>query len=302
MTDPDRAGLTTTLATLALRTVYRIGWTVGPRLSDPAIRSLARLVGRVAVRRGGRPIDQLRTNLRGLTGTAPDEALIRAALASWARNFLEAFALPGWSTAEILSRVSVRGDGPLRQAVAERGAVVALPHSGNWDLAGAWACLTGMPVTTVAEELTGAVGTEFAEFLRLREGLGMTVLGHREPALLQQLVGAARPGRVVCLIADRDLLGSGLPARWGTGPDAPVVTMPAGPALVARRSGAALFPMVARYTRRGIAMHIGAEIAARPGRDGLAAMTQDIADVFARRLARSPEDWHVLVPFFSDAS
>lgn len=277
----------------------RLGWTVGPHLSDPAVRRLARVIGTLGARRGGAPIEHLRENLAGLTGRDPSAALVEAAVTSWARNLIETFALPGWTPEQILAKVSVSTDGPLREAVAQRGAVVALPHSGNWDLAGAWACLTGMPVTTVAEELAG--DAEFARFLVARERLGMTVHGHREPAVLQRLVAAARPGHVVCLVADRDLLGSGLPVRWGSRPDAPTVTMPAGPALVARRSGAALFAMVARFTRVGIAMHIGPEIAARPGRVGLTAMTQQVADLFAQRLARSPQDWHVLVPFFCDA-
>lgn len=303
MTDPTvpaPADASRSPATVALRTAYRLGWSVGPRLSDGAVRRLSQVIGTVGTRLGGRAVEQVRTNLDALTGRPPSDVLVRAALASWARNLIEAFALPGWTFEQVLAKVSVRGDGPLRAAVAERGAVVALPHSGNWDLAGAWACLTGMPVTTVAEELTGAVDTEFAQFLRLRERLGMTVYGHRDPAVLHRLVAAARPGRVVCLVADRDLLGSGLSVRWGPGRAAPTVTMPAGPALVARRSGAALFPMVARYTSTGIAMHIGAEVPVQPGRAGLVAMTQQLADVFARRLARSPEDWHVLVPFFPD--
>ena len=277
----------------------RLGWAVGPHLSDPAVRRLARVIGSLGVRRGGAPIEQLRENLRGLTGHEPSPALVEAAVTSWARNLIETFALPGWSPERILAKVSVSTDGPLRAAVAQRGAVVALPHSGNWDLAGAWACLTGMPVTTVAEELSG--DAEFARFLAARERLGMTVHGHREPAVLQRLVAAAQPGQVVCLVADRDLVGSGLAVRWGIGPEAPTVTMPAGPALVARRSGAALFGMVARFTRTGIAMHIGPEIETRPGRAGLTEMTQQVADLFARRLARSPQDWHVLVPFFCDA-
>ena len=69
----------------------------------------------------------------------------------------------------------------LRTAYAGTGAVVALPHSGNWDLAGAWACLTGMPVATVAEQLSEA---EYAAFMTFREGLGMTVLSHRDPAAI----------------------------------------------------------------------------------------------------------------------
>jgi len=282
-----------------LMLVYRTGRRIGPLLSDRCRRSIVRVGSWLAWRRGGPAVDQLRENLSGLTGGQPTEALVRAGIGSWLRNFLETFALAGWSGTQVLQRVSVRGEDALRAAVAERGAVVALPHSANWDLAGAWACLTGMPVTTVAEELTGPIATEYAEFVRLRSALGMTVISHRDPVALQKLVRAARPGQVVCLVADRDLLGAGLAVRWGSRVDAPRVTLPAGPALVARRSGAALFAMVARYTDTGIAMTIGAEIEARPGRDGLVAMTQRIADFFADRLARQPEDWHMMVPFFA---
>jgi KDO2-lipid IV(A) lauroyltransferase len=36
----------------------------------------------------------------------------------------------------------------------------------------------------------------------------------------------------------------------------------------------------------------------RPGRDGLVAMTQDVADFFVATLARQPEDWHMMQRFF----
>ena len=36
----------------------------------------------------------------------------------------------------------------------------------------------------------------------------------------------------------------------------------------------------------------------QPGRDGLVAMTQEVADFFAARSAEQPEDWHMMQPFF----
>ncbi len=111
-----------------------------------------------------------------------------------------------------------------RATMAATGAVVALPHSGNWDLAGAWACVTRLPVTTVAEALPNG---DFESFLRFRERLGMEVLSHRDPGALIKLIGAVRRGRLVCLLADRDLAGRGLPVRWRGHP----ITMPAGPGI-----------------------------------------------------------------------
>lgn len=282
----------------ALRAGYRLGWAVGPRLSPAVCRRLADLAGGLAVRLRLPAIDTIRANLRGLTGREPTTVLVRATVSSWTRNFLEAFALRGWSRADILASVSARGDERLRAAVAETGAVVALPHSGNWDLAGAWACLTGMLVVTVAEELTGPVAPEYAAFRRLREALGMRVLSHKAPRLLATLVDAAVPGTVVCLVADRALAGSGLPVRWGARTEAPTAHLPIGPALVARRANVPLFPVVSRYTDRGIALTIGTPIEPAPGRAGLVSMTQQLAGYFAELLARRPEDWHVMVPFF----
>jgi phosphatidylinositol dimannoside acyltransferase len=148
-----------------------------------------------------------------------------------------------------------------------------------------------MPVTTVAEALPNE---DFAAFVAYRERLGMQVLSHRDPAVVGELMGAVRAGRLVCLLGDHDLAGSGVPVRWAGQP----ITMPAGPAVVARRSGAALVPIVCQFTASGMRIVFSDPIPHRPGRDGLAAMIQQVADFFVATLARQPEDWHMLQPFF----
>lgn len=272
--------------------LYQVGWRIGPRVPVALHQLIISTGAAIAVDRGGPAIEQYAENLTYATGNPPDRELLRAGIASYLRNFLEVFSLPGWSRSKIIARVSSSGEGDLRRAMAAGGAVVALPHSGNWDLAGAWACVTGMPVSTVVEELAGP---QFEEFRTFREGLGMQVIGHRDPAALSELMTAVRRGRLVCLVADRDLLGSGLPVTWNGHP----VTMPAGPALVARRTGAALFPMVSRFTPDGLHLDIGERIEHRPGRAGLVAMIQDEADYFATKIAEQPQDWHLMQPFFT---
>jgi len=276
----------------AVRALYRFGWRHGHRLPRRLVDRIVATVGAGALRHNGVHLQTLRRNLAVVVGRPVDETLMRAAVASYLRAFAEVLALPGWSRAEILDRVrTVNGDVLLR-AYAERGAVVALPHSGNWDLAGAWACLSGMPVTTVAEQLGEA---EFADFVAFRQQLGMEVLSHREPTVISSLVDAVRRGRLVCLLADRDLVDSGLPVRWRT----EQITMPAGPAIVARRSGAALIPAVCRFTDNGMMIVFGDVVETRLGRDGLQAMLQDVADFFAATIAEAPQDWHMLQPFFA---
>jgi lauroyl/myristoyl acyltransferase len=276
----------------AVRRIYGVGWRIAGAVPDPLVTMIISQGSRRAVEHNGTHVQNLRRNLSAATGQPASDDLVRAALASHLRNIYEMLALPAWPARKVISQVEVVGELQLRSTVAARGAVVALPHSGNWDLAGAWACLTRLPVTTVAEELGGG---DFEAFVGFRERLGMEVLSHRDPAAIPALVGAIRRGRVVCLLADRDLEGRGVPVRWRGQP----VTMPAGPAIVARRSGAALVPAICQYTPAGMRIVLGTAVEHRSGRDGLIAMTQDVADFFAARIAAKPEDWHLMQPFFT---
>ncbi|MDO5682961.1 MAG: hypothetical protein Q4G46_09065, partial [Propionibacteriaceae bacterium] len=137
---------------------------------------------------------------------------------------------------------------------------------------------------------------EFAAFSKLRGRLGMEVLAHDDPGTVGALINAVRRGRVVCLLSDRDLPGTGVPVSFAGQP----VTMPAGPALVARRTGATLLSAAGHYVGDGMVLEISRPIPTQPGRDGLVAMTQQIADFFTDQVRRAPADWHLLQPFFQD--
>ena len=279
---------------LAVRRGYGVGWRVAGALPEHLVAFMIAHVSARVLQRNGVHVRTLRSNLSTAAGQPASDDLVRAALISYLRNLYEVLALPSWSPRHVVTTVTTEGELAFRAAFASTGAVVALPHSGNWDLAGAWACLTRLPVTTVAEALPDG---GFESFVQFRERLGMEVLSHRDPAAIGTLIGAVRRGRLVCLLADRDLEGRGLPVSWSGQP----ITMPAGPALVARRSGAALVPAVSQYTPAGMKIIFGRPIEHRPGRDGLVAMTQQVADVFAERIAEQPQDWHLMQPFFQRA-
>src|SRR5260370_17949670 len=96
---------------------------------------------------------------------------------SYARYWLEAFRLPVTPVDRLIG--GVHDTGHIRAAfeylAAGRGVVFALPHMGNYDLAGAWVIAKGAgSVTTVA----GRVKPEsvYGRFVAFREGLGVGVL------------------------------------------------------------------------------------------------------------------------------
>ena len=278
-----------------VRAIYRAGWRSASRIPPPLVAGAIAVASRAAAWHDGQHVQTLRDNLSAATGAPVPPDLVRVAVASYLRNFYEVLALPAWPPSRVVEQVSTVGESTLRTAFAAEGAVVALPHSANWDLAGAWACSTGMPVTTVAEQLPDP---EFNAFVGFRQSLGMEVLSHADPSTLPRLVRAVQQRRLGCLVADRDLLGRGVPVSWGKAR----VAMPGGPALVARRSGAALIPAVCAFTPDGMRITFGEVVPPRPGREGLRAMTQDVATFFAEQIARQPEDWHMMQPFFSTAA
>jgi KDO2-lipid IV(A) lauroyltransferase len=115
-------------------------------------------------------------------------------------------------------------------------------------------------------------------------------------AVLREWVAA---GGSTCLVSDRDLGGSGVPVQFFGRP----TTMPAGPALLADQTGAALIPVVCQFDGAGWRLVIHPEVALDPGlrlRDRLAAATQALADAFADTIAQQPEDWHMLGRIWAD--
>jgi lauroyl/myristoyl acyltransferase len=268
------------------------------RTPEPVATRVLEGVAERVWRQRGSGVQQLEANLRRAAPELSVDELTKLshqALSSYFRYWHEAFRLQALSPSRIVDSVVTSGEEGLRASFAEgNGAILALPHMANWDLAGAWACLTGMPVSTVAERLQP--DSLYDRFVAYRESLGFEVValtGDGNP--LATLRTSLRRGRLVCLLADRDLTGAGLDVTL-LGESA---RMPAGPAALARVAGAPLHGLTLTY--KGPLMHLdfGPRIEARTGRTGLTAMTQEVADWFTRGIAASPVDWHMLQPIFS---
>jgi KDO2-lipid IV(A) lauroyltransferase len=283
----------------AVATGFVTGWRVVRTLpEDRALRLFERLADRT-YRRDGRSVRQLRENLRRVRpdlDAAALEELTHHGVRSYLRYWCESFRLPAWPLPDLVSRTRTVHEERLRQPIAEgRGVVAALPHQGNWDWAGAWACGTGVPLMTVAERLQPE--RLFDEFVSFRSGLGMRILplsGAGTP--LPRLAEYLRQGGFVCLLSDRDLSRSAVDVQLCGAP----ARMPAGPALLARETGAALVPITLRYVGRDMEIWFHEEIHVGDGPEGIAAATQEVADAFTRAITAAPQDWHMMQRIFTD--
>jgi KDO2-lipid IV(A) lauroyltransferase len=260
----------------------------------------------LAAQRQGAGTRRLAANLRRVVGPElPEEefqALVRRALRSYARYWLEAFRLPALGRDEILHTFRVDGEKKLAAHMAAgQGVVVALPHAGNWDLAGAWVAAKGWPITTVAERLKPE--GMYERFLAYRRGLGMEIIpltgGDRPP--IDVLVDRVRAGGIVPLLADRDLSSRGVEVDFFGG----TARMPPGPALIALRTGAPLYTAAMWFEADRACARLTGPLTVAPegGLDArVRALTQRVADALAEGIARHPEDWHMLQRVWVDAT
>jgi phosphatidylinositol dimannoside acyltransferase len=273
---------------------YAAGWRLVRAMPDLAARNAFDVGALVAARNGGP--QQLRKNLARVIGVAPAEvpgSLIRASLSSYARYWREAFRLPSMNlpaVARRLNEVAVGGDRLVAAKQAGGGAVLALPHSGNWDMAGVWLVHNHGTFTTVAERLKPE--SLYRRFIDYRESLGFEVIplsgGERPP--FELLAERLRDNRFVCLMAERDLTRNGVEVDFFGEP----TRMPAGPAKLAIETGAPLFPVHVYYRAADCVVDIGEPLDTSAGDVG--AITQALADKFAEGIAAHPEDWHMLQP------
>ncbi|MER7062142.1 phosphatidylinositol mannoside acyltransferase [Streptomyces albidoflavus] len=277
--------------------LYGLGWSTVKKLPEPVAVRLGQTLADTVWKRRGKGVLRLEANLARVVPDAGPERLAelsRAGMRSYLRYWMESFRLPAWSETRIKEGFEPEGLHHLTDGLATgKGVILALPHLGNWDLAGAWVTRNlGVPFTTVAERLKPE--TLYDRFVAYREGLGMEVLPHTGGSAFGTLARRLRAGGLVCLVADRDLSASGVEVTFF----GDTARMPAGPAILAQQTGALLLPVTLWFDATPVMkgrVHPPVEVPETGTRaEKTSLMTQALADAFAEGIADHPEDWHML--------
>lgn len=281
----------------AAAAAYALGWRAVRKMPEGAARVMFRGLADQTWHRHGRGVRQLEKNLCRVLGKSvvDDEVrvLSKRVLRSYMRYWLEVFRLPEIGRDRVLAGMRISGHEKLFATLDEgRGAVVALPHMGNYEQAGAWLVHQGHPFTTVAERLRPE--SLFDRFVAFREGLGMEVLPLTGgAAVFGTLARRLRAGRPVCLVADRDLTDAGIEVEFFGAP----ARLPGGPAALAVQTGAALYPATLWFEGDGWGARVHDEITVPQDgdrRSRIKEMTQRLAHVYEEGVRAHPEDWHML--------
>lgn len=243
-----------------------------------------RLVERHLERVNGRPLPA-RTR----------RAMARQAFESYARYWVEAFRLGDLSPSYVDDHFTHEGLSHVDDALAVgKGAILALPHLGGWEFAGAWMHNHGYELTVVVEPLQPPELFEW--FVALREALGLKVVALGNDAGTSVL-GALRRNEVVCLLCDRDIGGNGVEVDFF----GERTTLPGGPATISLRTGAALLPTAVYFTDDGghhgvVHPPLALDRSGGGLRSDVARVTQSLAGELEVLIRRAPHQWHLMQP------
>jgi phosphatidylinositol dimannoside acyltransferase len=300
-----KAGLNGRLTSAA----YGLGWSAVCRMPEPWAKWAFRVVADIAWRRQGPRVGVLEGNLRRVLGPDADGAELRAlsreAVRSYARYWLEMFRLPVIPVEQVVQESVASGEVKKALEVLEtgRGVIFALPHMGNYDAAAVWIMAQSVGSSTVGSFTTVQERLKpeslYDKFVAFREGLGMEVLPASGSVVraFGTLSERLKAGKLVCLVADRDVTGSGTEVEF-FGEKA---RMMGGSAALAERTGAALFPAILWFEGDRWAIHVDHEILVPEEGDRkqkVATMTQQLARRFEAGIREHPADWHMVQRVF----
>lgn len=266
-------------------------------LPEAAARELGREVGYLFSFADRKRLRMAERHMGRVLGSGHDiRAAAREVFASYGRYWAELFWLRADRLGVVDQHVTLEGGEYLTAArQAGRGMILAVPHLGNWEIGARVLVERNIPVTVVAEALADRSMTEW--FTATRRMLGMDVLLAAEGSqLAAALARRLRKGGAIALMSDRDLTRKGLEVRFFGEP----TTLPAGPALLAELTGAALLP-AAVYFRPGR----GHRVVMRPPLEAIRSGSRaERRQMLAQQLARAvealvreaPTQWHLLQP------
>lgn len=279
--------------------LYLLAWRIVRWLPEKMAYQFFYFLGRQLTQRKGKSVNRLRSNLAQVKPDLNEiqlDDLLAKAMNSYLRYWCDTFRFPDWSDERVMGTVEVVNEDFLMQAIAAgSGVIVALPHAGNWDHAGAYFCSKGVKLVTVAERLKPEI--LFRKFLAHRKAMGMEVLP-LDSRSIATLAKRLREGGLVALVADRDISKTGVAVDFFGG----IARMPAGPAVLSLNTKSPLLTAYVSYTRTGIHINFRQVLTDSAGsqQERVRGIVQQCANNFADGINEHPEDWHMLQRIWID--
>jgi KDO2-lipid IV(A) lauroyltransferase len=235
-------------------------------------------------------------NYAAVLRRGPDDAEVRRvavrAFRNYGRMLLDFTRIASLTRDDVRRLFTYDGTEHIDRALERgRGAILALPHMGSWDMAGAAAGVIGYDIHAVAETFPGSLNEAVVTG---REFFGMKVIPLGRSAV-PRLIQVLRANGVAALLTDI-ARGGGVEVEMFERR----ANLAAGPASLALRTGAALLPVGVWSTGSGTYHgHVEPELiheASGNRKADIRALTQRLADCFERMIRAHPDQWYAFKP------
>jgi lauroyl/myristoyl acyltransferase len=286
------------------RPIYRLAYRLGtwlPRLMPARRAQVRRNLARVCAWLDGQGLASPRVSAAAKDDRALDR-LVQATFGHWVLSYVESALAPRYSAEELRARFVPFDPATSREALAPRalgqvGVIHMAMHFGSVDLSALYGARVGsVPVTGPMEIVESPLARAYFE--HVRRALEVTIVPVGEAAAA--LTAALRRGEAVGLVADRNIVGSGLRVElFGA-----MARLPIGPAVLSVQTGAPLYLEAIERTRPG--EWLGHTVALRPDpglsrREATRSILEQEARAFERIIGRAPEQWTTLFfPIWED--
>ncbi len=283
--------------------LFRVAAGLFGLLPEPAVRWLGINGGRVWYARSAGRIPLLTSHMRRVLGPETSDAdldeAVRAMFSSYGRYWAETLWFRPRRKGAIAQRVERVNFEPIYEAQrAGRGIVFAVPHMGNWEIAGIIANEIGSPIIAVAEDLPNEHITRW--FIDVRNRFDIGIVLTTDPQRRSKLIRCLKGGGAIALLADRDVTGGGVEVDFFGA----AASVPAGPVALAALTDSALIP-VAAYFQEGAGHKIvvldevklpGGENRSEKVRAG----SQLVTEALETLIRQEPAQWHLFQPHWSE--
>jgi phosphatidylinositol dimannoside acyltransferase len=215
----------------------------------------------------------------------------RRAFQNYGRMLTDFLLLGSLTPEELIQRMTIDGRDHLDAALARgRGAIMAVPHMGSWDMAGAYGGALGYPIAAVAERFPGSLNDAV---VRTRQGFGLNVIMLGRSAV-RGITQALQANSIVALLCDLEQ-GPGVSVRFFGRRS----VVPGGPAALALKTGAALMPACQYATSPGHHhVHVDAPLTLAEGETKEGVM-QRVVNRFEDFIRERPQQWYAFRPMFA---
>lgn len=212
--------------------------------------------------------------------------MARAAFRHFAYAIADFFFIPNLTRENLSQHIAeIRGQEHLDAALrAGHGGILVTVHMGSWELAGASMGLMGVPLTVVALPHKDPRVDEIFTNTRAEGNMEVVPVG----GAMTKLLRALKRGRVIALVSDRDVKGTGLRLPFF----GQLTRVPTGHAKLALKTGAWILPgSTYRVDDHRIVLDIHPPIVPDMQTDTVESLTSRALTVLEDMIRRHPDQW-----------